>query len=171
MVVKNLSINTPLFKATPSEYGMQITFDIPRKDLEPEPLSNDQCVALSMDILGAFSKRIIESLKRRQEACVAKLVKNMGSAFVQEFGTQIFFKEGKRLCTFNIPSYQVMDECIDMLQNSQFREILEHPQVFVFADQMLKALLNDPEQNHEDAGGFKYSQLVSLLCEIHMYHA
>jgi len=171
MVVKNLSINTPLFKATPSEYGMQITFDIPRKDLEPEPLSNDQCVALSMDILGAFSKRIIESLKRRQEACVAKLVKNMGSAFVQEYGAQIFFKEGKRLCTFNIPSYQVMDECIDMLQNSQFREILEHPQVFVFADQMLKALLNDPEQNHEDAGGFKYSQLVSLLCEIHMYHA
>ena len=171
MIVEDLSINTPLFKATPSEYGMQITFDIPRKDLESEPLSHEQCIALSMDILGAFSKRIIESLKRRQEACVAKLVKNMGSAFVQEYGSQIFFKEGKRLCTFNIPSYQMMDTCIGMLQNSQFRELLEHPQVFVFADQMLKALLNDPEQNHEDAGGFKYSQLVSLLCEIHMYHA
>ena len=171
MIVDDMSINTPLFKATPNENGMQITFNIPRKDLEPEFLSHEQSVALLMDILGAFSKRIIESLKRRQEACVAKLVKNMGSAFVREFGAQIFFKEGKRLCTFNIPSYQVMDKCVDMLQNSQFREILEHPQVFVFADQMLKALLNDPEQNHEDAGGFKYSQLVSLLCEIHMYHA
>lgn len=166
-----MSINTPLFKVTPNENGMQITFDIPRKSLEGETLSHEQRIAISMDILGAFSKHIIESLKRRQEACVAKLVKNMGSAFVQEFSAQIFFKEGKRLCAFNIPSYQVMDECIDMLQHSEFKSLLEHPQAFVFADQILKALMNDPEQNHEDAGGFKYSQLVSLLCEMHLYHA
>jgi len=171
MIVDDMSINTPLFKATPNENGMQITFDIPIKHLDAENLSHEQVVALSMDLLGAFSKRIIESLKRRQEACVAKLVKNMGSAFVQEFGAQIFFKEGKRLCTFNIPSYQIMDRCIDMLQRSQFKSLIEHDQAAVFADQILKALLNDPEQNHEDAGGFKYSQLVSLLCELHMYHA
>lgn len=166
-----MSINTPLFKATPNENGMQVTFDIPIKHLDNENLSHEQCVAISMDIIGAFSKRIIESLKRRQEACVAKLVKNMGSAFVQEFGAQIFFKEGKCLCTFNIPSYKVMDECIDMLKHSQFRSLIEHEHAFVFVDQILKALLNDPEQNHEDAGGFKYSQLVSLLCELHLYHA
>lgn len=171
MIVDDMFIDTPLFKATPNANGMQITIDLPRKSLENEGLTHEQAIAISMDILGAFSKRIIESLKRRQEACVAKLIKNMGSAFVTEYGSQIFFKEGKRLCAFNIPSYRIMDECIEGLKNSAFKRILTCEMAPVFADQILKALLNDPEQNHEDAGGFKYSQLVSLLCEIHMYHA
>ena len=37
------------------------------------------------------------------------------------------------------------------------------------ADQKIKALLNDTEQDHSDCGGFKYSELVSMLCELHAF--
>ena len=65
-------------------------------------------------------------------------------------------------------SYEAMSDCIKALQFSQFRSVLENP---MWIDQIIKALLNDTEQNHEDAGGFKYSQLVSMLCGLQLNNA
>jgi hypothetical protein len=157
------------FKLEKVEEGIQLSMILPVREPNPENiLSHDQVISRCMDILGAFSQRIIASLERRQEACKAKLFKNLGTAFTDPNGIQIGYMEDKRLCTFNMPSYGAMSDCIKALRFSMFRSILERPDCI---DQIIKALLNDTEQNHEDAGGFKYSQLVSMLCEIHMYHA
>lgn len=157
------------FKVEKVEEGIQLTMLIPVR--EPDfnnVLTESQVKGTYADIIGAFSSRIIASLERRQNACKAKLFKNIGTAFTDPNGLQIMYKEDNRTCTFNMPSYEAMSECINALQFSQFRAIMEKP---IWVDQIIKALLNDTEQNHEDAGGFKYSQLVSMLCDLHSNNA
>ena len=164
----NKKNNNP-FELERTEEGIRLSMILPVREPNPENfLTEDQAMARCMDILGSFSKRIIASLERRQEACKAKLFKNLGTAFTDPNCMQIGYMEDKRLCTFNMPSYGAMSDCIKALKFSQFRSVLENPTMI---DQIIKALLNDTEQNHEDAGGFKYSQLVSMLCEFHIFHA
>ena len=156
------------FKVEKVEEGIQLTMLLPvREPNFNDVLTESQIKGIHADIIGAFSSRIIASLERRQEACKAKLFKNIGTAFTDPNGLQIVYKEDNRTCTFNMLSYNAMLDCIKALQFSQFRTVLENP---MWIDQIIKALLNDTEQNHEDAGGFKYSQLVSMLCSIHMNH-
>ena len=52
---------------------------------------------------------------------------------------------------------------IKALRESQFKAYFENK---FWVDQTLKALLNDTEMHHEDKGCFKYSELISLLCEL-----
>ena len=157
------------FKVEKVSEGIQLTMLIPVR--EPDfnnVLTESQVKDIRADIIGAFSSRIIGSLERRQEACKAKLFKNIGTAFTDPDGLQIVYKENNHTCIFNMSSYEAMSECIKALQFSKFRAVLEKP---MWIDQIIKALLNDTEQNHEDAGGFKYSQLVSMLCDIHSNNA
>lgn len=154
------------FKVEKVEEGIQLTMLLPVR--EPDVLIESQVTNICVDIIEAFSSRIIASLERRQEACKAKLFKNIGTAFTDPNGLQIVYKEDKRTCIFNMPSYEAMSDCINALQFYQFRAVLENP---MWIDQIIKALLNDTEQNHEDAGGFKYSQLVSVLCGFHSNNA
>jgi hypothetical protein len=58
-----------------------------------------------------------------------------------------------------------MQEAVECLKQSDWRGYMSNP---FYVDQTLKALLNDTEQNHSDEGQLKYSDLVSLLCEIHL---
>ena len=154
------------FKVEKVEEGIQLTMLLPvREPNFDDVLTESQVKDIRADVIGAFSSRIIASLERRQEACKAKLFKNIGTAFTDPNGLQIVYKEDNRTCTFNMLSYNAMSDCIKALQFSQFRTVLENP---MWIDQIIKALLNDTEQNHEDAGGFKYSQLVSILCDLHL---
>lgn len=148
-----------------------VSFVLPQKTTgEMEFLSESQILARQMDILGSFANVIIESLQRRMEACKHKLFKSLESASVLDNGAQILYKIGNRHESFNLPSYQAMEDCVKALQFSCFREVLETPE---WIDQILKALLNDPAeyQTHEDCGGFAYSQLISLLCERHIHNS
>lgn len=166
-MVANNKKATP-FKVEKVSEGIQLTMLLPVRESNLINVLNEfQIKARYVDILGAFSSRIIDSLKRRQESCKTKLFKNIETAFTDSNGMQIGYKEGTRFCTFNIPNYNAMSDCIKALRFSEFGTVLDEP---TWIDQILKALLNDPEQNHEDAGGFKYSELVSMLCAIHMYH-
>lgn len=157
------------FKVEKVEEGIQLTMLLPVR--EPDfnnVLTESQVKGTCADIIGAFSSRIIASLERRQNACKAKLFKNIGTAFTDPDGLQIVYKEDNHTRIFNMSSYEAMSECINALQFSKFRAVLEKP---MWIDQIIKALLNDTEQNHEDAGGFKYSQLVSMLCGLHLNNA
>ena len=157
------------FKVEKVSEGIQLTMLLPVR--EPDfnnVLTESQVKGTCADIIGAFSSRIIASLERRQDACKAKLFKNIGTAYTDSNHMQIFYKEGNRLCSFNMPSYEAMSDCIKALQFSEFRDVLDEP---MWIDQIIKALLHDTEQNHEDAGGFKYSQLVSMLCGLHLNNA
>ena len=167
-LVANNKKATP-FKVEKVSEGIQLTMFLPEKEIDPaDILTETKLKEICADLLSAFSNRIIDALKRRQAACKAKLFKNLGTAYTDSNHMQIFYKEGNRLCSFNLPSYEAMSDCIKALQFSEYHAIFREP---AWIDQIIKALLNDPEQNHEDAGGFKYSELVSMLCAAHMYHA
>ena len=157
------------FKVEKVEEGIQLTMLLPVREPDFNNIPTEsQVKGIYADIIGAFSSRIIASLERRQEACKAKLFKNIGTAFTDPNGLHIMYKEDNRTCTFNMPSYEAMSDCIKALRFSEFRAVLDKP---TWIDQIIKALLNDTEQNHEDAGGFKYSQLVSMLCDLHSNNA
>ena len=154
-----------------TEKGVLMSFDllIPKKSGKPAGSDFDldkarqRGIALMIDIIGAFSPRIIASLERRMQACQSLLIAHIND---------IEYNDGRHICwrrkdgtsgDFNIPSFQAMQDCIKALERSCFRVFCTEK---VWIDQTLKALLNDTEQDHSDMGGFRYSQLVSILCEL-----
>lgn len=119
--------------------------------------------ARMIDIIKAFSPRIIASLERRMQACQRNLLNHL---------EDIEYNDGRHICwhrkygtsgNFNIPSFNAMKDCVKTLRQSNFTDFCKKG---VWVDQTLKALLNDTEQDHSDMGGFKYSELVSILCEL-----
>jgi hypothetical protein len=56
-----------------------------------------------------------------------------------------------------------MKDALVALRNGKYKSFVENK---CWIDQTLKALLNDTEMHHEDKGSFKYSELISLLCEL-----
>ena len=154
-----------------TEKGVLMSFDllIPKRSGKPAGSDFDldkarqRGINLMADIIGTFSPRIIASLERRMQACQSLLVAHIND---------IEYNDGQHICwrrkdgtggDFNIPSFQAMQDCVKALEHSNFIEFCTKK---VWIDQTLKALLNDTEQNHSDMGGFRYSQLVSILCEL-----
>lgn len=116
-----------------------------------------------LDVIGAFSPRLIASLERRMQACQSLLIAHIND---------IEYNDGNHICwkrkdgtggDFNVPSFQAMQDAVKALENLCFKEFCTKK---VWIDQTLKALLNDTEQDHSDCGRFRYSQLVSILCEL-----
>lgn len=119
--------------------------------------------AKMLDIIGTFSPRLIKSLERRMQACQRNLLSHL---------EDIEYNDGHHICwrrkdgtsgDFNVPSFQAMQDCVKALEHSCFKDFCKNK---AWVDQTLKALLNDTEQDHSDCGGFRYSQLVSILCEL-----
>ena len=148
---------------------MCLTILIPKKNGTPAGSDFDinkmkvDALGYMLDIIEAFSPRIIKSLQRRMAACQQLLIAHL---------EDVKYNDGKHICwhrkdgtsgCFNIPSFQAMQDCVKALENSCFKEFTQKK---VWVDQVLKALLNDTEQDHSDANGFRYSQLVSILCEL-----
>lgn len=124
--------------------------------------------ARSKDILGSFAPRIISSLERRMKACLTNMLNHSEDMYCPCEGiVQWDRKDGSRNY-FNIPSYNAMLNCIKAFKNGCLDDILNDA---FWIDQILKALLNDPLefQDHRDAGNFRYSELISLLCECHVF--
>lgn len=118
------------------------------------------------DVVGSFSDLIIASLERRMAACQNNLVNHISDITYND-GCQIVWKKknGGR-GNFNVPSFKNMQDCVKALEQGCQKAVLDNP---AWIDQILKALLNDTEQDHSDKGGFPYSELISLLMEIHMF--
>lgn len=158
-----------VFNETEKNVEMYFTLLIPKK-IELSRCSDEDIdkarqrgLAVMLDCIGAFSERIIASLERRMQACQKLLLQHL---------EDITFNDGRHICyrrkdntegNFNVPSFQAMQDCIKALEHSCFKEFTQKK---FWVDQTLKALLNDTEQDHSDCNGFKYSQLVSILCEL-----
>lgn len=121
---------------------------------------------LAMDIVGAFSTRLIASIERRQKACLKLLLKHEDD-IVFNNGIHVEWKrKDGSIGYFNVPSFEAMNRALGQLRLGNYSKFVEdHNEV----DQALKALLNDPVefQDHSDAGGFTYANLISTLCELH----
>lgn len=121
--------------------------------------------AYNYDLIGSFSKRIIASLQRRLKACQENLIRHLDDVeYSDECGHIVYVRKDKTRGNFNVPSFRAMQDAIKALENSCWQIFLENK---CWIDQTIKALLNDTEQDHSNAGTFKYSELVSLLCELH----
>jgi len=162
-------MKTTVFNETEKSVEMCFTLIIPKKsgksagsdfDLDK---ARERGTALMMSIIEAFSPHIIASLERRMQACQSLLLAHIND---------IEYNDGMHICwrrkdgtggDFNIPSFQAMQDCVKALEHSCFKEFCTKK---VWIDQTLKALLNDTEQDHSDMDGFRYSQLVSILCEL-----
>lgn len=121
--------------------------------------------AFSFDLLGSFSKRLIASLERRMQACQKNLLAHICDIeYADECGHIVYVRKDGTRGTFNMPSFKSMQLAILALKQSRWGDFMSNP---IWVDQTLKALLNDPEQDHSDEGKFKYSEIVSLLCEVH----
>lgn len=146
--------------------NQQTTLCVKIPFMTPEDNDFDR-TAYTYDLLGSFSKRIIESLERRLTACQNKLISHLDSiVYSDEYGHIIFQRKDGSIGNFNAISFEEMQKCISALEKSEWKTFLNSPS---WVDQTIKALMNDTVQDHSDCGGFKYSELVSLLCESHLF--
>ena len=121
-------------------------------------------VGYSMDLVGAYSPLLIASLERRMQACEQNLIRHLDDIeYADNCGHIVYVRKDKTRGGFNVPSFNAMKDAVKALHQSQFKAFLENK---FWIDQVLKALLNDTEIHHEDKGCFKYSELISLLCEL-----
>lgn len=135
-------------------------------DLDKARMRN---LGYAYDLLGSFSARLIASLERRMKACFTNLINHINDIEYSDGCGQIIYqrKDGS-FGKFNVTSYNIMDNAISLLKDGKWKQFLESG---IYLDQTLKALLNDTEQDHSDEGSFKYSELVSLLCEFYAHDA
>lgn len=115
-------------------------------------------------LLGYFQKHCIEALEARRKACMNNMLNHLGSRFMVTEYTIGYKRSDDTVHYFNIPNYNAMGEAIEMLKKQDYGHFL---QCKGYVDQLLKALywVDKPE----DKKGFpKYSDLISLLMEVHM---
>jgi hypothetical protein len=118
----------------------------------------------ALDLIGAYSPILIASLERRMQACEQNLIRHLDDIeYVDDCGHIVYVRKDKTRGSFNICSFNAMKDATKALSQSQFKSFFENK---FWIDQTLKALLNDIEMHHEDKGCFKYSELISLLCEL-----
>ena len=154
-------MKTTKFSLTENGLSMELTVLIPLCDKqECRPVDR---VGLLMDITGAFSERIIKSLERRMEACQQNLLFHLKDVIYNDGNRILYKRKNGTLHSFNTPSFEAMKDAVKALTHGEYKSFVSNK---VWIDQTLKALLNDTEQDHSDSGGFAYSDLVSMLCEL-----
>lgn len=118
----------------------------------------------ALDLIGAYSPILIASLERRMQACEQNLIRHLNDIeYADDCGHIVYVRKDKTRGSFNVSSFNAMKDAVKALSQSQFNSFFENK---IWIDQTLKALLNDTEQHHEDMKCFKYSELISLLCEL-----
>ena len=154
-----------------NENGIQMSFTVGIKYCNKQHGSDfdlddarKQCFNYSLDLIGTYSSILIASLQRRMEVCEQNLIYHLDDIeYADSCGHIVYVRKDGTHGNFNIPSFNAMKDAIKALSQSQFKSFFENR---CWIDQTLKALLNDTEMHHEDKGCFKYSELISLLCEL-----
>ena len=132
-------------------------------DLDKERLKGEE---YCQEVIKAFSKRIIASLERRMKACQDLLIRHLDDIEYSDEQGHIIYRRKDGTCgNFNVASFQKMQYIVD---HFDVDVVLNDSMIL---DQILKALLNDTEQDHSDVGKFKYSELISILMESFYYAA
>lgn len=115
-------------------------------------------------ILEAFAPRLIEVLEARMAACRKKLLDHISEAFTPTEGIICWTRKDGSADHYSQASFDAMEAAVKCLKKSG-ADFKYAPLAVV--DQTLKALLNMPELDHSDMGGFTFAELVSVLCELH----
>lgn len=118
----------------------------------------------ALDIIVTFSPYIIELLSKRMEACMKLLRAHVNDVIFNNGYTIAWRRKDNSIGYFNAPSYQVMEEAVKLLKDGEYNKYMKS---LPMIDQTIKAIMNDPDLDHSDRGNYKFSQLVSVLCEIH----
>lgn len=142
---------------------MNLTLLLPKKENEEivKSIFNNE---KGESIINAFSPRIIASLKRRMTACQQLLVNHINEIEYNNGVNVCWRRKDGSFAYFNIPSFMAMQSALEKLEE-EAQPALEPGEI----DQILKALLNDTEKiSHEDANGYKWSELISILCWYHV---
>ena len=117
------------------------------------------------DVIGAFSERLITSLTRRMEACQTNLLNHLEECVAHNGQVITWTRKDGSQGSFSIVSFEIMEKAICTLKKCAWWEFATNKMI---VDQTIKALLNDTEQDHSDCGGFRYSELCSLLLSLLM---
>ena len=146
---------------------VSLTAFIPMAEIKD--VSAEECIearrrerARKYDLIGSFSELIIQSVERRMRACQSQLLEHISEA--KAYNESVFGWKDKRgvTRTFNLISYKLMEDTVKSLKQSDWRFLCNNGPAKV---QVVKALMNDPEQDHSDKGDFHYSELISFLTE------
>ena len=155
-----------------TENGIQMTYQIGINYCNKQRKGSDfdidamrqRSINYSMDLIGAYSPILIASLERRIQACEQNLIRHLDDIeYADNCGHIVYVRKDKTRGGFNVLSFNAMKDALVALRNGKYNSFLKNK---CWIDQTLKALLNDTEMHHEDRGCFKYSDLISLLCEL-----
>lgn len=150
-----------------SNIVLNLEVEIPRKEwnecTEQDLLeSRNAARQKTCELIRAFSYRLIDSLKRRMAACQKNLLNHINDCTAYGGCTIMWIRKDGTKGYFNIPSFETMKDAVDALEHRNWWTFYRSKPM---VDQTIKALMNDPEQDHSDAEQFRYSELVSALCE------
>jgi len=151
-------------KTNKTKSELELTISIPLKEGNKPAVRNYK--AYAMDVIGSFSLLLASALKHRMEACQNKLLTHINSIFFNDGCQVMWYNDKQEVDYFNVPSYEEMKKCYTALKVGRYVEVVDSP---VWIDQLLKALLNDeiPMKHDNTNRKFKYSELVSVLCQLH----
>ena len=112
------------------------------------------------DVIGTYADLIITAIEARREACLDMLMRNLNN-IVSNDGIQVTFKKNNGTYhTFNVPSYEAMEDIIDFMRKGDFKS-LNHAHF----DQIAKALYW-VEKPTSDRNGISFGNLISCIMEI-----
>lgn len=136
---------------------VEVSIQIPYNENAELPYVNPKAFAL--DVVGSFSKLLIRALEQRLESCANSLRNHVDSVVYNDGYTIIYKRTDGTTHTFNTRSYEIMEEAIETLKNSNYGAFLSDK----FAvDQTIKALFWMPKPN-DKGRAFKFSDLISEL--------
>ena len=150
-----------------NENGCTVKFNLPKKC---ETISEEEMRERNMrtqsqlyDLLGSFAPRMIEALQARMSACQQKLLTHIGEAWTPFEGVILWVRKDGSTDHFRQPSFENMQKAVYCLSAGNWQGFCQYGLV----EQTIKALLNMPELDHSDCGGFRFSELVSALIELY----
>lgn len=107
-----------------------------------------------VDFIEASAPKLLSMLLARMRHCRENLIKNFSTVFaVNE--KQAKYVENGHMVSFNIPSYRVMEDCVEKLCNEQYDDIASNKEM---VDQLLKATSLSNEKEKE----YIFSRLLEL---------
>ena len=114
------------------------------------------------DVIGTFAELIIGALKSRREACLDMLMRNVDNIIFNN-GQQITFKKNNgQIHTFNIHSYEIMEQAIIMIEKGEIRRMIP-----AHYDQIAKALYW--VEKPSDKNGISFGNLISCVTEMILF--
>ena len=156
-----------VFNESDRNLEMSLTILIPKKEWGGSDFDIDKCnqnnIGYMTDMLGMYSDKLITVLQNRMQACQQNLINHLNDVEFNDGQHIVYRRKDNTLGSFNVPSFKAMQDCVKALENSAYKSVLQNK---LWIDQILKALLNDPDNKPVDRDEFKYSNLVSMLCEL-----